>query len=958
MAVIVSDSRNASYDSYLATANGFYRAEAFNLSSYGATSALALTTIRVQGVTFANAGNCQGLILCLQTISTGSTNRNIDVRLQEAIPVDSFNTSTERINRVSHGLANGTPVAFTSTGTLPTGISTTANTIYYVINQTANDFQIATTVGGSAVGLSGTPSGTATIWADRASKTLSTTDIMGTLPSSGTANNKYPMFASYVPFDFATPYAVDTTASKWRFHVFQTGGSTGTWTLLTSDNTNPSYITWCDTQVSHTDGDVLIVKDLVIINKNATIDGVLSTGDTANSICGIVCRNTDYTIDNVALLRWHPTPTTAYTFTIKGKLIIGGHAGMRIGTSSVPIPAAYPATISFQAATLGTSVVSEIIAIQGQQSTSTWAGKESFFAYGEIPAVRATTLTADAVIGQAHLLVADDVSSWQNGDIVIAGKQDVLGQGVTTATVLSSVTGGTDITLTANLATYNRLSGGSVVNFSRGYGVYFVGQSGTNYGNIRLMYPSNFVIKGCSFVDVRITGDSRSYYYVVDDPTYRSQHIIEDNTARSTSNTVAEFIVTKYIPIDGCSVKRNYTFRTTLVTAIAGYSSASIKSGYLYAHDNIVISNYTATAIAANGVDKLDARRNKFENSARYGVSVGGLELIFTDNTFWGILATPSSSYYACQIDQCINPVEIGRNTFDKCGVAFYHTNAVSKKCVDTGSQFGTTSANTVDIKVTAGAIIDYIFKNVEGSLTYDLALMSDAISGSKLRFVDLDNVTHADTVITPEGKFIRSGYGLSDTTVWTGSAFGAASAGQFAMRCIPDLNSAAPLSYGQTKTTGDIQGKLMTVSARVMIKNAAYYAGVHQSPTLRVVYDGLTEVSSTAADNTSAQLLQVSFTPTTTEGSIEVYIEGSTDAVEADAEFYIGELNIPLPEGVAVDTTRFGTWVDAIPLPSISTFEAPTSAWNAADSAYNTPGTMGNLLHKTLSVAKFLGLK
>lgn len=259
---------------------------------------------------------------------------------------------------------------------------------------------------------------------------------------------------------------------------------------------------------------------------------------------------------------------------------------------------------------------------------------------------------------------------------------------------------------------------------------------------------------------------------------------------------------------------------------------------------------------------------------------------------------------------------------------------------------------------MTAGAIIDYIFKNVEGSLTYDLALMSDAISGSKLRFVDLDNVTHADTVITPEGKFIRSGYGLSDTTVWTGSAFGAASAGQFAMRCIPDLNSADTLSYGQTKTTGDIQGKLMTVSARVMIKNAAYYAGVHQSPTLRVVYDGSTEVSSTAADNTSAQLLQVSFTPTTTEGSIEVYIEGNTDAVEADAEFYLGEINIPLPEGVAIDTTRLGTWVDAIPLPSASTFEAPTSAWNAADSAYNTPGTMGSLLHKTLSVAKFLGLK
>lgn len=958
MSVIVSDSRNGSYDGYLATANGFYRAESYNLGSYGTTSALALTTRRVQGVTFANAGNCQGLILCLQTISTGATNRDVDVRLQEAIPVDSFNTSTERINRTGHGLANDTPVAFTSTGTLPTGISTTAHTIYYVINQTANDFQIATTVGGSAVGLSGTPSGTATVWADRASKTLSTTDIMGALPSTGTTTNKYPMFASYVPFDFATPYAVDTTASKWRFHIFQTGGSTGTWVMLTSDNTNPSYITWCDTAVSHTDGDVLIVKDQVIINKTATIDGLLSTGDTANSVCGIVCRNTDYSIDNVALLKWHPTPTTAYTFTIKGHLIVGSHAGIRIGTASVPIPAAYPATIRFAAATLGTSVVSQIIAIQGQQSTSTYAGKESFFAYGEIPAITVTTLASDAAISQAHLIVTDDVSSWVNGDVVIAGKQDVVGQGVTTAHVLSSVTGGTDITLTANLATNARLAGGSVVNFSGGRGVYFVGESNTNYGNIRLMYASNFVVKGCSFVDARITGDSRSYYYVLDDPTYRSQHLIEDNTVRFTGNTGGEFIVTKFIPVEGCNIQRNYTFRANIVTSISGYVSSSIVSGYCKILDNVVISNYTSTGIAANGVDKVEIRRNKFENSARYGASVGGLNLIFTDNSFWGILATASSNYYTVQIDQCINPVEIGRNTYDKCGLVFYFVNVVSKNCIDEDSQFGTQAANLVDIKITSGAILDYIFIDLEGSLTYDFSLIADMIAGSKLGFANLNLVANADVSYLPEGIIRRCGYGLSDDTVWTGAVFGSASAGQFAMRMIPNLNATSPLSYGQTKTTGNIQNKLMTVSARVKIKNAAFYAGTHQSPTLRVVYDEGTEVTATAADNTTDQLLQVSFTPTTTSGAISVYIEGNTDAVEADAEFYVGEILIPLPEGVAVDTTRLGTWVNAMPLPSTSTFEPPASAWNAIASAHNSTGTMGAKMNKALSTAKFLALK
>jgi hypothetical protein len=192
----------------------------------------------------------------------------------------------------------------------------------------------------------------------------------------------------------------------------------------------------------------------------------------------------------------------------------------------------------------------------------------------------------------------------------------------------------------------------------------------------------------------------------------------------------------------------------------------------------------------------------------------------------------------------------------------------------------------------------------------------------------------------------------LTDTTVWSGSAFEAATEdGQYAMRCIPDLNSAGTLSYVQTKTTGDISGLLMTVSARIKIKNAAYHAGVHTNPTLRVVYDTDVEVSAIATDTTDAQLLQVSFTPSTSAGSIRVYIEGATDAAASDAEFYLGELLIPLPEGVAVDTTRLGIWVDAMPLPSVSTLEAPSSVLNSHLPSFNAPNTPGSALTQILSI-------
>lgn len=57
----------------------------------------------------------------------------------------------------SHVLENGDPVVFTTTGALPTGI--TAGTTYYVINKAANTFQIAATVGGTAINTTGSQSG-------------------------------------------------------------------------------------------------------------------------------------------------------------------------------------------------------------------------------------------------------------------------------------------------------------------------------------------------------------------------------------------------------------------------------------------------------------------------------------------------------------------------------------------------------------------------------------------------------------------------------------------------------------------------------------------------------------------------------------------------------------------------------------------------------------------------------
>lgn len=56
-----------------------------------------------------------------------------------------------------HGHAADTPIVFSTTGALPTGI--TAGTVYYILAPTANTFNIAATPGGAAINTTGTQSG-------------------------------------------------------------------------------------------------------------------------------------------------------------------------------------------------------------------------------------------------------------------------------------------------------------------------------------------------------------------------------------------------------------------------------------------------------------------------------------------------------------------------------------------------------------------------------------------------------------------------------------------------------------------------------------------------------------------------------------------------------------------------------------------------------------------------------
>lgn len=100
----------------------------------------------------------------------------------------------------NHGLVAGDTVRFTTTGTLPTGLS--LNTTYYVIagGLTSNNFEVAATAGGTAINTSGSQSGTHTLY--------KTTDVLDFHFGFAKINRGY-MFG--MNRKGSTPNSMDTT---------------------------------------------------------------------------------------------------------------------------------------------------------------------------------------------------------------------------------------------------------------------------------------------------------------------------------------------------------------------------------------------------------------------------------------------------------------------------------------------------------------------------------------------------------------------------------------------------------------------------------------------------------------------------------------------------------------------------------------------------------------------------
>ncbi len=135
---------------------------------------------------------------CLQT-HAGSVAKTSTITMTIAAPCV--------VTWTAHGLIAGTAITFTSTGSLPTGLSIGAT--YYVLAPATNTFNLATQIGGVAITTTGTQAGTHTC---NVEETTPSARLSGDVPlwlDLG-PTNRYAMFDSMASTQSVLPTPVGT----------------------------------------------------------------------------------------------------------------------------------------------------------------------------------------------------------------------------------------------------------------------------------------------------------------------------------------------------------------------------------------------------------------------------------------------------------------------------------------------------------------------------------------------------------------------------------------------------------------------------------------------------------------------------------------------------------------------------------------------------------------------------
>lgn len=840
-----------------------------------------------------------------------------------------------RVEAANAGFASSTTLVLTSTRTISLTYANTGNALGVIIGLV----QTSSTTPDRDVTVTLKESGTT-----RASATLTAAQITNSVSNAS---------GSWItPFTFSAPYAISTAAGVWTIEITQGAGSVD-WRVGTSNGTAIYYHAWCDTLIAFSSGnDHVVCKDRLTIDTTATLKGApLATGDTTRSLALIICRSTTPAVADVDNLRWGTGGS--YTLTVDGCILMGAHSGFRAGTSASPISYTNQGKITFGTPTLGS--------IRGFQTPGSVKRKASIQIYGEIPAVERAYLSTN--YASVSTVVTDISTGWLNNDsIAFAASSGV----DTTVRTLTADASGTSVSFTAALNSSTRYSGYAVYRFNR-YG--FIIENGAQ-ADWTLGPMSNFVLSGVQIRFMRMLMTDISVAQPFDDAANTSARLISHCSALVTDS---QLIATGYIHPELFTIEYlNMTGGTPVATL--NQSSGNTNGGVMV--KNCIfgqsLSLSTGMLISSAGTPSISFEDN--DMMASNFNTLNSNNFSFKNNRLLTGSVSPPFN-----LSGCANTTDWSNNKFDgmTTPIALTGTNV---KINMVGDTFGSVLSVTNGVVPSGDTYQDVRLSTPIDFPGVDSTGMSQTVSGSHVWITNDDNVTNKDINYTQKGIIYRTGYGLPDTNILSTDATAVTNATSTdtngAIR-LESFSGTALVGYRRwdsgglpfVKTTGDAQGKAITITAKVYIPHADFYAGTHTKPTLEVVDNDGTTRTAVASGNTNIQTLAISWTPTTTATSYSYQIYGGSDASGTTTvngitvnkkAYYILYVDAALPSGTSVDNTRFGVWDEGQVQGADTTIPTLGSLWGVPkDVAAASSGSIGEHVgKKLLTFGKWFGLK
>lgn len=656
---------------------------------------------------------------------------------------------------------------------------------------------------------------------------------------------------------FGTAAAITTDASTWRLSVKSSSAGK---IYIRRNGANLLHAAVIATTTAYASGDSILLANsqAFVIDQSITAATLASGFD--------------------ATIQWSNPPATSYTLTVTD-YVGGGYCNWVVGSEAAPIPYAQQAVINIT----NFRMAYPFEACPGDAS--------SYEMYGEVTSNATATLAAQALNGQANIVLTEDLSAvWAVGDTIL-----VYGGWATNESKTISAMSGTTVTLNSNLSSKAN-AGWRIVNVTRAQkkGIKFTGAFSVNIprrlrlsgfynatGNAIPKFYDNYSHASCSYSSM----DSEFFI--------KNGHL--DPTAWLS------FSYNANLNYNGVGVQ---TFTISNITGLATGSS----SGAFVLIGGVVA--YTISDIVVGGgnngsnITVANSTISNFQTSATTYNPTYKLATFNLTNSTLNNLRAYTDTGTVCQLSltksTVNNPVLCGGNPYSIILGQVIESSIVNP---DFSTAAAPITANISD----SASYINCLVHN-PSSFTVENNLLDSASNGSELRASSFAGLStdHRDWLVY--GRVTSVGDGLTDTTVHT------AGAGKFAVRFEP-ASSANSLEWTFDVLIGKMTGHEITIAVWCKINSATYYAGTHGAPRLTVSYDAGSVAYVDAAETTDWQLLSVPFTPTTTLPQVHVTFSARTAATGSNAYVYWDDFATTYPAGLAQNLGGLDDWVDGFPV-------------------------------------------